>query len=41
MKNLVNINTVSTACVIGAAFTLANGNVGWGWFLLVAVLLAR
>lgn len=31
---------ISITCVICAAIVSATGNDGWGWFLLVAVIVA-
>ncbi len=36
---LLALNMTSTAAVFGAGYVAAQDGKGWGWFLLVAVLL--
>jgi hypothetical protein len=41
MKELFLVNLVPMICVVGAIAVILTGGTGWGWLLVVAVLLAR
>lgn len=37
---LLNCKLPATACFCAAGYLCANGKEGWGWFLLIGLLLA-